>query len=148
VGDGHDEGRLGALHRHGDRSRDRRPVRTQSLERDLRVPRGFRRHGRRQTQWTADRREFLGRHGGLDFPAALRTFTPLSRRTGAGLDPCCAMQTIVALDPGETVEVVFFLGEAASAGDARALIARYRDADLDAVLKEVTDYWDDVLGDP
>jgi cyclic beta-1,2-glucan synthetase len=35
----------------------------------------------RQTQWTADRREFLGRHGTLDSPAALTGRAPLSRRT-------------------------------------------------------------------
>src|SRR5437764_1125200 len=51
----------------------------------------------RQTQWTADRREFLGRHGTLDSPAALTRQTPLSKRVGAGLDPCCALQTDVEL---------------------------------------------------
>ena len=30
--------------------------------------------------------------------------------------------------------------------EARALIERYRAADLDAVLREVTDYWDETLG--
>ena len=50
------------------------------------------------------------------------------------------------LPPNGSVEIVFFLGEAASAADARRLIARYRTADLDAVLAEVGQYWDDVLG--
>ena len=100
----------------------------------------------RQTQWTGDRREFLGRHGRLDRPAALATYAQLSGRTGAGLDPCCALQASLELEPGETAEIVFFLGEAASDGEARALLARYRSADLDAVLREVTNYWDDVLG--
>ena len=41
---------------------------------------------------------------------------------------------------------MFFLGQAASAEDARNLIAHYRAADLDAVRSEVDRYWEDVLG--
>ncbi|MBI3041255.1 MAG: glycosyl transferase [Betaproteobacteria bacterium] len=102
--------------------------------------------GGRQTAWTGDRREFLGRNGTFDNPAALTGEVLLSDRVGAGLDPCGALQTPVELEPGGTVEIVFFLGEAATAADARSLIARYRAADLDAVLREVVGYWDDVLG--
>ncbi len=102
--------------------------------------------GGRQSAWTGDRREFLGRNGALDNPAALAGETPLLQRVGAGLDPCCALQTPVDLEPDGTVEIVFFLGEAATAADAQSLIARYRAADLDAVLREVVAYWDDLLG--
>src|SRR5437764_13347413 len=100
----------------------------------------------RQTQWTADRGEFLGRHGTLDRPAALAGGTALSGRVGAGLDPCCALQTALELAPNETVEILFFLGEAANAADAQAMLARYRSADLDAELRAVIEYWDEVLG--
>jgi len=100
----------------------------------------------RQTAWTGDRREFLGRNGTLDNPAALTGVVLLSDRVGAGLDPCGALQTPVELEPGGAVEVVFFLGEAATAGEARSLIARYRAADLDGCLREVVGYWDDLLG--
>ncbi len=102
--------------------------------------------GGRQTAWTGDRREFLGRNGTLDNPAALAGEALLSQRVGAGLDPCGALQSPVELQPGSTVEIVFFLGEAATAADAQSLIARYRAADLDAVLREVVGFWDDVLG--
>jgi cyclic beta-1,2-glucan synthetase len=102
--------------------------------------------GGTQTQWTADRREFLGRHGTLERPAALSARVPLSRRVGAGLDPCCALQRLVELAPDETVEVVFFLGQAASVTDAQSLLVRYRSADLNAVFETVVQYWDDALG--
>jgi len=102
--------------------------------------------GGRQTAWTGDRREFLGRNGTLDNPAALAAEVLLSQRVGAGLDPCSALQTPVELGPGGTVEIVFFVGQAATAADAQSLIARYRAADLDEVLREVVGYWDDVLG--
>ena len=100
----------------------------------------------RQTQWTADRREFLGRHGTLAQPAALQRRTAWSRRTGAGLDPCAALQTVVELEPNQSVEIVFFLGEAPGAAEAQALLLRYRAADLGAVLQEVQSWWDDTLG--
>ncbi len=100
----------------------------------------------RQSQWTADRGEFLGRHGTLEMPAALAARVPLAERAGAGLDPCCALQTSVDLEPGETVEVVFFLGEAEDASAARSLLTRYRNADLGAVFEEVIEHWEHVLG--
>jgi cyclic beta-1,2-glucan synthetase len=103
--------------------------------------------GARQTAWTGDRREFLGRHGTLDSPAALAAEAPpLSKRTGAGLDACGALQAPVVLEPGGTAEIVFFLGEAASEAEAQALVERYRASDLDAVLREVAVFWDEVLG--
>ncbi len=101
----------------------------------------------RQTAWTGDRREFLGRNGALDNPAALATEAPpLSRRVGAGLDPCGVLQAPLGLDPGETIDIVFFLGEAATAADAQSLIVTYRGTDLDAVFRDVVQHWDDVLG--
>ena len=120
----------------------------------------------RQTDWTGDRREFIGRDGRLRSPlaltgrvvspgalsgaaaggAAFAGGAPLSNTVGAGLDPCGALRTTLVLPPGGVAEVVFFLGEAASATEARALISRYRDADLDAVLLDAGRYWDTVLG--
>ena len=99
-----------------------------------------------QVAWTGDRTEFLGRNGTLDQPAALAGGAPLSNRVGAGLDPCGALQTRLELRPNGHLEIVFLLGDAATVADARQLIARYRTADLDAVLRAVTGLWDDVLG--
>ncbi len=100
----------------------------------------------RQTSWTGDRSEFLGRNGSLEHPAALADAGPLSKRVGAGLDPCGALQTRLELKPNARAEVVFFLGETGSKDDARALVVRYRKTDLDAVLDAVTQHWDALLG--
>ncbi len=100
----------------------------------------------RQTDWTGDRREFIGRNGTLDNPAALASAAPLSNAVGAGLDPCAALRTALVLPGNAVVELVFFLGEAAGAQDARRLVKRYRAKDLDVVLSEVGRHWDDVLG--
>ena len=102
--------------------------------------------GGRQTAWTGDRTEFLGRNGTLDHPASLERGEPLSGKVGAGLDPCGALQTTVELRTGERAEIVFFLGEAATTEEARSLVTRYRTADIDVTLRAVVEWWDDVLG--
>jgi cyclic beta-1,2-glucan synthetase len=100
----------------------------------------------RQLSWTGDRTEFLGRNGSFDNPAALAGAAPLSNRTGAALDPCGALQTRIELKPGGMTEIVFLLGQAESRPLALSMIAKYRTADLDAVLAAATRLWDDVLG--
>lgn len=102
--------------------------------------------GGRQSAWTADRTEFLGRNGGPASPLGLAGRTPLSGATGAGLDPCAALQAEIELGIGESVEVVALMGQCASVEETRALIARYRAADLDAILAAVTAHWRTVLG--
>jgi cyclic beta-1,2-glucan synthetase len=101
--------------------------------------------GGRQESWTADRCEFIGRNGSLRAPAALRRSGALSGETGAGLDPCAALKTTVEVAPSEAHEILFLLGEADSAEAARALVAKYRAADLDAVLAAVKQRWDGLL---
>ena len=102
--------------------------------------------GGRQTAWTGDRCEFLGRNGGPDRPAALEPDRRLSGRVGAALDPCCALQAVVDLPPRGRAEVVFLLGQGAGVEAARDLVRRWREADLDAALAEVKRSWDDVAG--
>ena len=102
--------------------------------------------GGRQTEWTGDRREFIGRNGTLESPAALAGTAPLAGTVGAGLDPCGALRTKIVLVPNGSVEIVFFLGDAADAAAAQRLISQYRTENLDTVLSEVGRYWDGVLG--
>ncbi len=94
-----------------------------------------------QTAWTGDRTEFLGRNGDADRPAALDKGQQLSGRTGAAFDPCGALQTVIDIPPGATRTVVWLLGQGGSRDEACKLIQKYRGADLDACLKEVTDSW-------
>ncbi len=99
----------------------------------------------RQNSWTSDRRAFLGRNGSLANPVSLQSKTPLSGTAGAGLDPCAALQQTIELKPGESAEIVMFLGAAQTAENAQALIRKYRAANLDKVLDEVTEFWDGIL---
>jgi cellobiose phosphorylase len=95
---------------------------------------------------TADRLEFLGRYGNHSDPAALRA-KDLSGRVGAGLDPCAAMQSRIELAPGETRQLVFLLGQAASRHEGVALIRKYRQPGAAArAQQKAVDRWDGILG--
>src|SRR5207249_9034583 len=84
----------------------------------------------------------IGGNGTPAAPAALTDAGGLDGRTGAGLDPCAALQVTLPLAPGVTVECAFLLGETTNLGAARALIARYRGAAaLDEAFDEVRAFW-------
>ena len=102
--------------------------------------------GGRQTAWTADRAEVIGRNGTLDHPAMLERGMAPSGRVGPGLDPCAALQTVIEIPAGGREEIVCLLGQATTVEDARTLIARYRAADLEVALKDIKTQWDDTLG--
>jgi cyclic beta-1,2-glucan synthetase len=102
--------------------------------------------GGRQTSWTADRTEFLGRNGAPDRPAGLERGYHLRGAVGAGLDPCAALQTHVELADGARTRVVVLLGEAADAIAAAELVRRGRAMDYEATLREVARHWDDIQG--
>ena len=125
----------GAVHHHRDRSADRRDVRAQSLEHGLRLARRLRRS--RRAPDGLDRRpprihrpqRHARRSGGTDSAA------PLSNTVGAGLDPCGALQTKIELAPGGERRSRLLPRRGRRTRTRRAaLIARYRSADLDAVL--------------
>jgi cyclic beta-1,2-glucan synthetase len=100
----------------------------------------------RQSSWTGDRAEFIGRNSTLGRPTGLLRGTSLSNRTGAALDPCGALQTTFRLQPGGAIDIVVLLGQAETASAAQALVAKYRTADLNAVFDRVAKFWDDRLG--
>lgn len=73
---------------------------------------------------TGDRREFLGRNGSLQQPAAM-DLCWLSNKTGAGLDPCGAVQSAVTLIDGDQKTFIFVLGVGEDQSQAQSLLARY-----------------------
>ncbi len=90
---------------------------------------------------TCDRTGFLGRNGTLRDPAAMHS-TRLSGKTGAGLDPCAAIQVPLDLADGQEREIVFRLGAAHSADAAGLLIQRCRgSAAAHDTLEAVVAHW-------
>ncbi|MEO8274973.1 MAG: glucoamylase family protein [Thermoanaerobaculia bacterium] len=95
---------------------------------------------------TADRAEFLGRNGSTGAPRALAK-PELAGSFGAGLDPCAALQIGLTLEPGETRQIAFFLGQGTDRADALALIARL--GNVSAAMSsraEALATWDSTLG--
>ena len=79
----------------------------------------------RVAYYTADRREFLGRNGTISSPAALER-AGLSGTIGATIDPCCALQVSVTIEPRESRDIVMLLGAAQSEDAVREIIGRLR----------------------
>ncbi len=95
---------------------------------------------------TADRMEFLGRHGSYRHPAALGR-VGLAGSLQAGSDPCAAAQLVLWLAPGEAKEVTFLLGEGADRAEAEHLISHYKKIEhVQAALDSVRQSWEAILG--
>ena len=91
---------------------------------------------------TGDRHEFLGRNGRLAHPAALDR-ARLSGRVGAGLDSCGAIQAVLNLSDGQSVDLVFILGVGRGLEEARSFVQRYRGVGpARTSLQSVRQYWD------
>jgi cellobiose phosphorylase len=99
-----------------------------------------------QLTFTTDRLEFIGRNRNLQNPQAMNR-KRLSGRSGAGMDPCAALQVSVELSVGAEKELVFLLGSAPNTRDAGELIRKIsgpRAAHLS--LQNVKDFWEEITG--
>lgn len=95
---------------------------------------------------TGNRTEFMGRNGSIANPAAMRRIG-LSGKTGAGLDPCAAIQSSIELADGQEREFVFVFGAAGNSDEARHFIQRFGGpAGARQALEDVWAYWNQTLG--
>ena len=100
----------------------------------------------RERSVSGNRTEFIGRNGSLASPAAMRS-KRLSGRTGAGLDPCAAIQARIELAAGQTHEIVFVFGAARDDNEAQYFIQRFGGtAGARQALESVWGYWNHTLG--
>ncbi len=95
--------------------------------------------------WTCDRHEFLGRSDSMARPAAMLR-EKLSGKTGAGLNPCAAIQSKFELLPNETSEIIFLLGEEDTKETARENVLYFcQKSAVDAEYLKVVENWDQTL---
>src|SRR5262249_22507906 len=90
--------------------------------------------------------EFIGRNGSLQRPAALGRVR-LANRTGAGLDPCAALQVGFLLGPGEEREVIFKVGVGQNRDQVQQLLQTFRGNETcREALGRGHAYWNETLG--
>jgi cyclic beta-1,2-glucan synthetase len=98
------------------------------------------------SSFTCARATFLGKFGEVDAPAALIAARPLDGVCGPALDACAALQREIVLEPGQTMDLHFMLGQTDDAAEAAALIAQVRGANFDDLLQAVVQHWSGLLG--
>jgi len=97
------------------------------------------------TSFTGDRAAFIGRNRSLRDPVAIE-HQRLTGDGGAGFDPCAAVQVTVEIEPGQTAEVIFLLGQADDEEKARSLVQHFRDPDnVESAFQETCHWWERVL---
>lgn len=95
--------------------------------------------------FTGDEDEFIGVNGDLERPAALER-EGLSGTVGAGLMPCGAMQVKLSLEPEETREVVFLLGQGKDLAEVLSITGKYSSVTAAREeLAKVQAFWADKL---
>lgn len=99
-----------------------------------------------QRHYTTDRSEFIGRNRSLEDPEAMHR-TSLSGKTGAGLDPCAALQVPFELESGREREIVFRMGAGKDHREALDIIQRFEGSKAaETALRKVKEFWSEKLG--
>jgi cyclic beta-1,2-glucan synthetase len=95
--------------------------------------------------FTADRTEFLGRLGNVRRPAGLQRIG-LSGDVQPGQDPCAALQLHINLQPGESKEIYFLLGQGADQAEALHWVKQFQNPQhMEEAWQAVNQNWDDLL---
>lgn len=94
---------------------------------------------------TADRYDFLGREGDVRHPAGLRQWG-LGGRVTPGGDACAAYQVHLNIAAGDSIEVIFVLGEGSDRAETETLIRRWKEpGKAEKAFAGVQTFWDKQL---
>jgi cyclic beta-1,2-glucan synthetase len=94
---------------------------------------------------TADRSEFFGNLGSVERPAAVLQAKELSNLVEAGGDPCAALAVDIELAPGETRDVLFYMGDAGNTEEAGKILTEVRGRTFEDSLSASRNVWTDFL---
>lgn len=93
-----------------------------------------------------DRDVFIGNYNSEDNPAGL-TGERLTNSRMRGGNACGALQTLIALEPGETKELAVMLGYSVTREEGKALVEKYRENRLvERALEAVKMHWSSYIG--
>jgi len=96
--------------------------------------------------YTCDRSEFIGVGSSLSSPVALVN-NKMGETSGAGYDPCSAIKITVNIEPGQTKQVVFVMGQTDSDEKVTEFVKKYCDtAYSENELDSVKSSWKEILG--
>jgi cyclic beta-1,2-glucan synthetase len=99
----------------------------------------------RADSMSGDRTEFIGRNGDFQNPAAMARIE-LSGRTGAGLDPCGAVQKKFRVKPGDEAEVIFLLGWTDGEKSVADLLAAFQTpSQVHRAIEQTLEFWRNTL---
>ncbi|EJF83499.1 hypothetical protein MCU_01184 [Bartonella elizabethae Re6043vi] len=93
------------------------------------------------TSTTTNRSEFIGATGTVTHPNAIHKASALSNTIEAGCDPCSAFAYDIDLLPGQTKEIIFYLGSAENRKEAEKLLDQVRSSDFETLLTQQKQYW-------
>ncbi len=98
------------------------------------------------TGFTVSRREFIGRFGSVQTPAAVMAASNLSGSLDLDGDPCAALVYDLELAPGEDKTVTFYMGDGETKEEAEALVAQIRGEEFEPILSETKAFWTGFTG--
>jgi len=96
--------------------------------------------------YTTDRAEFLGRNGTVRNPDAIHRLR-LSGKSGAGLDPCAAIQVPFELENSQEREIIFRMGTGKGIQNTIGTIRHFRGSEAALrSLEKIRAFWQTTLG--
>ncbi|MCO5734526.1 glucoamylase family protein [Rhizobium sp. SSA_523] len=96
--------------------------------------------------FTASRRDFLGRFGTIQAPAAVANRSTLNGSLEPDGAPCAALACDIELSAGEERTLTFFMGDCATREEAAALAGEAKRASFHGTIKQSRDFWQDFTG--